>query len=276
MSDLPTLDLSGGIALVVGGAGGGIGSAVTLALADAGAELHIVTYDREHAEEVIEEGEGLRGSIQPHIADVTDEAAFSAVLNHILDAQDPVRFLVNVVGGVGVTDWSRTKDCEMDTFDRILSRNLRYALVSCREVASSLIEQSSPGAIVNISSIAARAIPLLAGYGAAKAGLESMSRTMAAEWGQHGIRVNAVAAGTVKTPRAGQGDVQEVAQRIPLQRRGEPADIANAVLFLLSEKASYITGQTLTVDGGSTLGASGDSLPDVVTNPAVREQFDQN
>ena len=276
MSDLPTLDLSGGTALVVGGAGGGIGSAVTLALADAGAELHIVTYDRDHAEEVIEEGKGLRGSIQPHIADVTDETTFSAVLNHILDAQDPVKFLVNVVGGVGVTDWSRTKDCEMDTFDRILSRNLRYALVSCREVASSLIEQSSPGAIVNISSIAARAIPLLAGYGAAKAGLESMSRTMAAEWGQHGIRVNAVAAGTVKTPRAGQGDVQEVAQRIPLQRRGEPADIANAVLFLLSKKASYITGQTLTVDGGSTLGASGDSLPDVVTNPAVREQFDQN
>ena len=276
MSDLPTLDLSGGTALVVGGAGGGIGSAVTLALADAGAELHIVTYDRDHAEEVIEEGKGLRGSIQPHIVDVTDETAFSAVLNHILDAQDPVKFLVNVVGGGGVTDWSRTKDCEMDTFDRILSRNLRYALVSCREVASSLIEQSSPGAIVNISSIAARAIPLLAGYGAAKAGLESMSRTMAAEWGQHGIRVNAVAAGTVKTPRAGQGDVQEVAQRIPLQRRGEPADIANAVLFLLSEKASYITGQTLTVDGGSTLGASGDSLPDVVTNPAVREQFDQN
>jgi len=276
VTDLPTLDLSGGTALVVGGAGGGIGSAVTLALADAGAELHIVTYDRDHADDVIEEGKGLRGSIQPHIADVTDEAAFSSVLNHILDAQDPVKFLVNVVGGVGVTDWSRTKDCEMDTFDRILSRNLRYALVSCREVASLLIEQSSPGAIVNISSIAARAIPLLAGYGAAKAGLESMSRTMAAEWGQHGIRVNAVAAGTVKTPRAGQGDVQEVAQRIPLQRRGEPADIANAVLFLLSEKASYITGQTLTVDGGSTLGASGDRLPDVVTNPAVREQFDQN
>ena len=274
MSDLPTLDLTGGTALVVGGAGGGIGSAVTLALADAGAELHIITYDKDHAEEVIEEGEGLRGSIQPHIADVTDDAAFSRVLNQILDAQDPVRFLVNVVGGVGVTDWSMTKDCELETFDRILSRNLRYALVSCREVASSLIEKSAPGAFVNISSIAARAIPLLAGYGAAKAGLESMSRTMAAEWGQYGIRVNAVAAGTVKTPRAGQGDVQEVAQRIPLQRRGEPTDIANVVLFLLSEKAGYITGQTLTVDGGSTLGASGDSLPDVVTNPAVREQFD--
>ena len=273
MNHLPTLDLTGGKALAVGGAGGGIGSAVTLALVEAGAELHIITYDKGHAEEVIEEGRGLRGSIQAHFADVTDETALSRVLSQILDAQDPVKYLVNVVGGVGVTDWSRTKDCELDTFDRILSRNLRYALVSCRMFASPLIEKSSPGAIVNISSIAARAIPLLAGYGAAKAGLESMSRTMAAEWGQYGIRVNAVAPGTVKTPRAGQGDVQEVAQRIPLQRRGEPTDIANAVLFLLSEKASYITGQTLTVDGGSTLGASGDSLPDVVTNPAVREQF---
>ncbi len=273
MSDLPTLDLTGGKALVVGGAGGGIGSAVTLAIAEAGAELHIVTDDKGHAEEVIEEGKGLRGSIQAHIADVTDETAFSKVLRQILIGPDPVKFLVNVVGGVGVTDWSRTKDCQLDTFDRILSRNLRYALVSCRQFASSLIEKSSPGAIVNISSIAARAIPLLAGYGAAKAGLESMSRTMAAEWGQYSIRVNAVAPGTVKTPRAGQNDVQEVSQRIPLQRRGEPTDIANAVLFLLSEKASYITGQTLTVDGGSTLGASGDSLPDVVTNPAVREQF---
>ena len=253
MSDLPTLDLSGGTALVVGGAGGGIGSAVTLALADAGAELHIVTYDRDHAEEVIEEGKGLRGSIQPHIADVTDETAFSAVLNHILDAQDPVKFLVNVVGGVGVTDWSRTKDCEMDTFDRILSRNLRYALVSCREVASSLIEQSSPGAIVNISSIAARAIPLLAGYGAAKAGLESMSRTMAAEWGQHGIRVNAVAPGFIDTDMTSflDNDANEkIINNIPLGRIGVTSDISELVMFLASDEASYITGQTISVDGG--------------------------
>ena len=86
MSDLPTLDLTGGTALVVGGAGGGIGSAITLALADAGAELHIVTYDKGHAEEVIEEGKDLRGSIQPYFADVTDESAFSNVLNQIHSA----------------------------------------------------------------------------------------------------------------------------------------------------------------------------------------------
>jgi 3-oxoacyl-[acyl-carrier protein] reductase len=271
---LPTLDLTGSKALVIGGAGGGIGSAVTLALIEAGAVLDVVTYDEKHANDLIKEVGALGGSVDVHIADVTEEKAFSKVLDQTLTSSGPVTLLVNVVGGVGITDWSRTKDCQLETFDRILSRNLRYVLVSCQRFASALIENSDRGSIVNLSSIAARAIPLLVGYGAAKAGLESMSRTMAAEWGQYGIRVNAVAPGTVKTPRAGQSDLEEATQKIPLQRRGEPEDIANAVLFLLSDRANYITGQTLTVDGGATLGVSGDSLPDVVTNPAVREQFE--
>jgi NAD(P)-dependent dehydrogenase (short-subunit alcohol dehydrogenase family) len=271
---LPTLDLTGRNALVIGGAGGGIGSAVSLALVEAGAVLDVVTYDEKHADDLVKEINALGGSVDVHFADVTKEKAFSKVLDQILTNSEPVTLLVNVVGGVGITDWSRTKDCQLETFDRILSRNLRYVLVSCQRFASALIENSDSGSIVNLSSIAARAIPLLAGYGAAKAGLESMSRTMAAEWGQYGIRVNAVAPGTVKTPRAGQSDLEEATQKIPLQRRGEPEDIANAVLFLLSERAEYITGQTLTVDGGATLGVSGDRLPDVVTNPAVREQFE--
>ena len=101
-----------------------------------------------------------------------------------------------------------------------------------------------------------------------------MTRTMAAEWGQYGIRVNAVAPGTVKTPRAGKDDLEEVSKGIPLQRRATPEDIAGATLFLLSGIASYITGQTLTVDGGATLGSAGDGLPAFVTNPAIRAQFD--
>ena len=127
--------------------------------------------------------------------------------------------------------------------------------------------------MVNISSIATRAVPLLTGYGAAKAGLEAMSRTMAAEWGQYGIRVNSVAPGTVKTPRAGQDDLNDAATKIPLKRRAEPKDIADATLFLLSDKAGYITGQTLVVDGGASLGSAGDSLPEFVTNPKIRAQF---
>ena len=184
-----------------------------------------------------------------------------------------IHYLVNVVGGAEVSDWSRAKDYELEMFDRIMTRNLRYALISCQRVASSLISGSTAGSIVNISSIATRAVPLLAGYGAAKAGLEAMSRTMAAESGQYKIRVNAVAPGTVKTPRAGQDDMNDAAAKIPLQRRAEPQDIADATLFLLSDKSSYITGQTLTVDGGATLGSAGDNLPEFVTNPRIRQQF---
>jgi NAD(P)-dependent dehydrogenase (short-subunit alcohol dehydrogenase family) len=98
---------------------------------------------------------------------------------------------------------------------------------------------------------------------------------MALEWAQHGIRVNLVAPGTVKTPRAGQSDMaDEAAKSIPLGRRGDPEDIANAAVFLRSDLSAYITGQTLTVDGGSNIGGpGGDQLPAFVTNPTVRARF---
>ncbi len=268
------MDLRGKRALVIGGAGGGIGSAVTMALATADAEVDVITIEQKHADDVIAEGAKRGKTISARVADVTDEKAFADALDEITAESTPVNHLVNVVGGAGIKDWSRAKDYQLETFDRILSRNLRYALVSCQRVASALINCTQSGSIVNISSIATRSVPLLAGYGAAKAGLESLSRTMAAEWGQYGIRVNVVAPGTVKTPRAGQNDLEEASKKIPLQRRAEPEDIADAVLFLISDRARYITGQTLVVDGGATLGASGDNLPVFVTNPEVRKQFD--
>jgi 3-oxoacyl-[acyl-carrier protein] reductase len=188
----------------------------------------------------------------------------------------PIRHLVNVVGGALPDDWHRAVDYDMAAFDRLVARNFRYAVVSCREVARGLITASLHGSIVNVSSAAARGTPLLAAYGASKAGLESFSRTMALEWAGRGIRVNLVAPGTVRTPRAGQNELADLAAKtIPLQRRGDPIDIANAALFLLSDLAGYITGQTLAVDGGSTLGGpGGDEVPAFVTNPAIRARFE--
>jgi len=181
---------------------------------------------------------------------------------------------VNVVGGTLVDDWHRAVEYDMAAFDRVIARNLRYAVVGCREVAAALMRDGQPGSIVNISSVAARGVPLLAAYGAAKAGLESFSRTMALEWARHRIRVNLVAPGTVRTPRAGQAEMPEASRAIPLGRRATPDDIANAAVFLLSDLADYITGQTLSVDGGSSLGGpGGDDLPMFVTNPAVRARF---
>lgn len=269
------LSLAGRVALVVGGGGGGIGTAMATTLAEAGADIGIVTMVAEHAVDSAERVAGLGRRSATAVVDVTDEVALVDAVEQITGQLGTIGHLVNVVGGNLADDWFRAADFDMVAFDRVVARNLRYAVVSCREVARRLIDHSQTGSIVNISSVAARGTPLLGAYGAAKAGLESFSRTMALEWGQYGIRVNLVAPGTVRTPRAGQSDLADLAARsIPLGRRGDPADIAEAALFLLSDRAAYITGQTLVVDGGTSLGGpGGDRLPEFVTNPAVRARF---
>ncbi len=272
---MKAIDLSGRVALVVGGGGGGIGTAVAVALAEAGADVGAITFVAEHAADSVARVEALGRRAAGVVADVTDDDALVAAITSVTSELGTVRHLVNVVGGSLVDDWHRALDYDMAAFDRIVARNLRYAVLSCREVARGLVAAGTQGSMVNISSVAARGVPLLGAYGASKAGLESFSRTMALEWAPMGIRVNLVAPGTVKTPRAGRSDLPEAVKSIPLRRRGEPSDIADAAVFLLSDLAGYITGQTLSVDGGSTLGGpGGDELPPFVTNPAVRARFD--
>jgi NAD(P)-dependent dehydrogenase (short-subunit alcohol dehydrogenase family) len=269
-----SIDLSGCVGLVVGGGGGGIGTAMAIVLAEAGADVGAITNVPDHAADTHRRVQALGRRAKTVVADVTDEDALVDAIAVIATELGPIDRLVNVVGGALVDDWHRLSEYDMDAFDRLIARNVRYAVVACREVAHALITAGRPGAVVNISSVAARGTPLLSGYGASKAALESFGRTMALEWGRHGIRVNAVAPGTIKTPRAGQSDLQDEASRsIPLGRRGEPADIANTAVFLLSDLAAYITGQTVVVDGGSTVGPPGEDPPVYVTNPAVLARF---
>jgi 3-oxoacyl-[acyl-carrier protein] reductase len=268
------IDLGGRAALVIGGAGGGIGTAVALALADAGADVGVITNVAEHASDSEEKVRARGPRSVGVVADVTDDDALRDAIAAVAAQLGTIRHLVNVVGGTLADDWWRASEYDLAAFDRIVARNLRYAVLSCREVAHALIEAGLTGSIVNTSSVAARGTPLLGAYGASKAGLESFSRTMALEWGPYGIRVNLVAPGTIKTPRAGFDDMSEAAQSIPLRRRGEPTDIADAALFLVSDLASYVTGHTLVVDGGMNVGPGGDELPTFVTNPVVRARFD--
>ena len=269
------IDLSGRAALVVGGGGGGIGTAIVETLALAGADVAVITAVPEHAADSVARIEAAGRMAAAAVLDVTDEAVLVEGIGDLAAQLGPFRHLVNVVGGSLPDDWHRAAEYDMDAFDRVIARNLRYAVVSCREVARELLARELPGSIVNLSSAAARGTPLLAAYGAAKAGLESFGRTMALEWAPRGIRVNAVAPGTIKTPRAGTTDMADAAaQEIPLGRRGDPADIANTALFLLSDLAAYITGVTIPVDGGTTIGAkAGDQLPTFVSNPLVRARF---
>jgi len=245
------LDLTGRTCLVIGGAGTGIGAAVASGAASAGAAVGVITHNPAHAEEMQARLTAAGARAAAVVADVSDDAALVAAIAQVDDALGPIDGLVNVVGGaLGVYD--KATDADPAEFDRVFAHNVRYVLVSCREVAGRLVESGRPGRIVNISSTAAKGVPLLGAYSAAKAGLESMSRSMALEWGPHGIRVNAVAAGAIRTDNR-----ERAAPSVPLRRRGEPDEVAAAVLFLLSDRSAYTTGHVLAVDGGAHLGHAG-------------------
>jgi NAD(P)-dependent dehydrogenase (short-subunit alcohol dehydrogenase family) len=268
------LDLGGRACLIVGGAGGGIGTAMVRATADAGAVVGIITNLDDHAAASLEllQSADARGAAA--IADVTDERALVDAIAQLADELGRFHHLVNVVGGNLADDYQRVATFDMAAFDRVVARNLRYAVVSCREVAAPLLAAGERGSVVNISSGAARGAPLLGAYAAAKAGLEAFTRTAALEWGPAGIRVNAVAAGLVKTPRVGLGDDEATSGQIPLRHRGDARDIADAAVFLLSNRAAYVTGQTLHVDGGIGLGSpGGETVSGLSTRADVRERF---
>lgn len=272
------IDFSGRVALVVGGGGGGIGTAVCRRLAEAGADVIAVSAVADHVAATTQDVEAIGRRASGQIADVTDFDALRAAIDRGADDIGAPDLVVNVVGGATPEHWHRLTEFPIESFDHLMTTNLRYAFVACQHVAASMIERDATGAIVNISSIASRGQPLLSAYGAAKAGLDSLTRSMAMEWGRHGIRANTLAPGTINTPRSGRDpdEVDPLAEAITLRRRGRPDDIADVTLFLLSDLAGYVTGQTIDVDGGPSRGALDDSdLPIFVTNDAIRSRFER-
>lgn len=272
------INLAGRVALVVGGGGGGIGTAVCRRLAAAGADVIAVSAVAEHVEATKSDVESLGRRASAQVADVTDFDALRAAIDAGAHEIGPADLVVNVVGGATPDHWHRLTDFPIESFDHLLTTNLRYAFIACQHVAKGLIDRGDPGAIVNISSIASRGQPLLSAYGAAKAGLDSLTRSMAMEWGRHGIRANTLAPGTINTPRSGRDpdEVDPLAEHITLRRRGRPDDIADVTLFLLSDLASYVSGQTIDVDGGPSRGAVDQhDLPIFVTNEAIRRRFER-
>lgn len=239
-------------ALVVGG-GQGIGEATCLALAAAGCRVAVLDLEIDRAEAVAARIKGGGGKAVALAGDVLDDVRMTSLVNEAADALGGLDALVTVVGSTGYLPILETSPEQWDFEQKV---NIRYAFIAGKAFAAAKAARGGPGSITFVTSVSGIvAAPRHAPYGAAKAGLIHLVKSMACEWAELGIRVNSIAPGPIITPRL--PDTPEWRERVeqsplPLQRRGTVDEIANAVLFLASDLASYVTGQTLAVDGGMT------------------------
>ena len=270
--------------VLVAGAGGAIGSIVAQRLAEAGATLVLVDNDADRLEAASRAvSEAATASHKgPHvveIADIVDVDQVRAVVARAADRFGRLDGALCLVGGVHPAEFGPMIDFGIATYDAILDRNLRTAVVVHQCVAAVMAADKLGGSIVSVSAATGLASsPFHALYGAAKAALIALARTEAVEWGPLGIRVNTVAPGGVQTRPA--VDPEEMARSeraaVPLGRRAVPDDIAGAVLFLLSDLSSYISGHTLVLDGGALAKPAffdADNVPVFVTDAALRARM---
>jgi NAD(P)-dependent dehydrogenase (short-subunit alcohol dehydrogenase family) len=246
------LGLQGKSALILGG-GQGMGESTALLLARAGCNVGVLDIISERAERVAAAvaEKGPRGV--PYVADVTDDAALVAAIGK---ADRDFGHLDGMVAIVGMARWATLINMPLESWDLDHRRNIRYFFLAARTLAARMLEKGRSGSIVCITSMDGLvSAPYHASYGAAKAGLVNLVRSMAEEWSASGVRVNAIAPGAIITPRIPRKPPEQenaMTRRIPIRRRGTTDEIGKAALFLLSDLASYVTGHTLAVDGGFT------------------------
>ena len=248
------MNLTGKSAIVTGSASG-IGREIALALAGDGASVTVADRNSEGAEAVAREIDSSGGAARAAQVDVTDSGQVNELVSSTAAAFGSTDILVNVAG-FGFN--SRIVDMAEEDWDRVLGVNLKGQFLCCRAVGRRMIEQGTGGRIVNIASTAANNARYAGGaYCAAKAGVVQLTKVLALELGEFGITVNAVGPGFTETPATVESSEEyrdNFFAQVPAGRFGQPGDIANAVLFLVSPSSAYVNGQAIYVDGGYSAG----------------------
>jgi 3-oxoacyl-[acyl-carrier protein] reductase len=255
--DQPRL-LEGQCAMVFG-AGRGIGRATALALGAAGASVSAVDLHADRAEATAAEIRAAGSAAYPLQADIRSGADIERAISTAAEELGGLDSVVTVVGGMNeFAQFRNLHEYSDEEWDLLIDVNIRYVFRVVRASVRIMLAQDAGGSIVSVGSISgAVSAPHHVPYGVAKAGLVNMARSVAAEYGRFGIRMNIVAPGSVDAPAVRRGQTAEeyatMTAKIPLQRRGQPEEIADVAVFFASPMSRYVTGQALVVDGGVSI-----------------------
>jgi 2-hydroxycyclohexanecarboxyl-CoA dehydrogenase len=239
---------------VVTGAGSGIGRAIALRLAEDTAKISIWDINAAGAAETARMVEDAGGTAIALDADCADKAAIHAAADETRARLGPVAILVN---NAGIAPFTPFMDIDDDLFDKVIRINLRGPYLVIKEVLPDMLA-AGWGRVINITSSSVQSGSFAQGhYVASKGGLMGMTKALALEYAASGVTVNMVPPGFIDTPmlRAAPIDAEAFAQTLPMKRIGQPEDIAAACAYLASEEASYITGQTISTNGGRYMGS---------------------
>lgn len=248
------------IAVVTGGSRG-IGEAIAIRFAQEGAKVLVTGQNKEHLDAVLAKLNVIRPDCAVMTGDISKEEDVERLVDYAYETFGKVDILVNNAGLYPVTPLSELTTTE---WEKVINTNLTGTFMCSRNFAMAMIRNNTKGRIVNISSTSSYiARPGIAHYASSKAGINMLTKVLAVELAPHDITVNAVCPGVIETETVrsqaqkspeSQAEMDAKLQKIPLARLGKPEEIAAATLFLVSGEASYITGATLFVDGGFTLG----------------------